>query len=56
MTRNRFNKAKHHMGNGNNLTLSKARGLIPEDNDNMDMKDAYKITKCAPSYKRKRCC
>ena len=44
MTRNRFNQAKHHMGNGNNLTLSKARGLTLEDNDNIDMKDTYKIT------------
>ena len=46
MTRIRFNQAKHrgtpfsdHMGNGNNLTQSKARGLILEDNDNIDMKD-----------------
>ena len=44
MTRNRFNQAKHHMGNGNNLTLSEARGLFLEDNDNIDMKDTYKIT------------
>ena len=28
----------------NNLTLSKARGLFLEDNDNIDMKDTYKIT------------
>ena len=50
MTRNRFNQEKHHMGkpllgstststSTNNLTLSKARGLFPEDNDNVDMKD-----------------
>ena len=26
-----------------NLTLSKARGLFLEDNDNIDMKDTYKI-------------
>ena len=45
MTRSRFNQAKHHMGNGNNLTLSKVRGLFLEDNDNIDMKDTYKITK-----------
>ena len=44
MTRNRFNQAKHHMGNGNNLTLSNARGLFLEDNDNFDMKDTCKIT------------
>ena len=44
MTRNRFNQAKHHMGNGNNLPLSRARGLFLEDNDNIDMTDTYKIT------------
>ena len=48
MTRNRFNQAKHHMGNGNNLTLSKARGLFLEDNDKIDMKDTYKITNVHP--------
>ena len=48
MTRNRFNQAKHDMGNGNNLTLSKARGLFLEDNDNIDMKDTDKITKVHP--------
>ena len=44
MTRNRFNQAKRHIGNGNNLTLSKARGLFLEDNDNIYMKDNYKCT------------
>ena len=59
MTRNRFNQAEHQwrsMTGGpsgypllglistNNLTLSKARGLFLEDNDNIDMKDTYKIT------------
>ena len=48
MTRNRFNQAKHKLGNPllgststsiNNLTLSKARGLFLKDNDNIDMKD-----------------
>ena len=39
MTRNRINQAKRHIGNGNNLTLSKARGLFLEDNDNIDLKD-----------------
>ena len=48
MTRNRFNQAKHHIGNGNNLTLSKARGLFLEDNDNINMKDTYKITNVHP--------
>ena len=46
MTRNRFNQAKHKstLASTNNLTLSKARGLFLEDNDNIDMKDTYKIT------------
>ena len=53
MTRNRFNQATHQSGNPlvgstststNNLTLNKARGLFLEDNDNIDMKDTYKIT------------
>ena len=48
MTRNRFNQAKHHMGNGNNLTLIKARGLFLEDNDIIDMKDTYKFTNLHP--------
>ena len=48
MTRKRFNQAKYHMGNENNLTLSKARGLFLEDNDNIDMKDTYKITNVHP--------
>ena len=48
MTRNRFNQAKHQWGNGNNLTLSKARGFFLEDNDNIDMKDTYKITYVYP--------
>ena len=53
MTRNRFNQAKHHIGNGNNLTLSKARGLFLEDNDNIDMKDTYKITNVHPPIDEK---
>ena len=48
MTRNRFNQAKHHIGNGNNLTQSNARGLFLEDNDNINMKDTYKITNVHP--------
>ena len=43
MTRNRFNQAKHHMGNGNNLTLSRARGLFLEDNDNIDRRIPIKL-------------
>ena len=53
MTRNRFNQAKHHMGNGNNLTLIKARGLFLEDNDIIDMKDIYKITNVHPPIDEK---
>ena len=53
MTRNRFNQAKYHKGNGNTLTLSKARGLILEDNDNIDMKDTYKITNVHPPIDEK---
>ena len=48
MTRNRFYQAKRHIGNGNNLTLSKARGLFLEDNDDIDMKHIYKITNVHP--------
>ena len=52
MTRNRFNQAKHQSistsTSMNNLTLSKARGLFLEDNDNIDMKDTYKITNVHP--------
>ena len=48
MTRIRFNQAKRHIGSGNNLTLSKARGLFLEDNDDIDMKDTYKITNVHP--------
>ena len=67
MTRNRFNQAKHQwvsMSGGqsghpllgststNNLTLSKARGLFLEDN-NIDMKDTYKITNVHPPIDEK---
>ena len=38
---------------GNNLTISKARGLFQEDNDNIDMKDTYKITKVHPPIDEK---
>ena len=53
MTRNRFNQAKRHIGKGNNLTLSKARGLFIEDNDDIDMKDTYKITNVHPPRNEK---
>ena len=50
MTRNRFNQAKHKSTSKstNNLTLSKARGLFLEDNDDIDLKDTYKITNVHP--------
>ena len=50
MTRNRFNQAKHKSTSTstNNFTLSKALGLFLEDNDNIDMKDTYKITNVHP--------
>ena len=49
MTRNRFNQANRSTGRWyhqsiNNLTLTKNRGLFLEDNDNIDLKDTYKIT------------
>ena len=55
MTRNRFNQAKHKstLTSTNNLTLSKARGLFLEDNDNIDMKDTYKITNVHPPIDEK---
>ena len=37
----------------NNLTLSKARGLFLEDNDNIDMKDTYKIPNVHPPIDEK---
>ena len=50
MTRNRFNQAKDQSTSTstNMLTLSKARGLFLEDNDNTNMKDTYKITNVHP--------
>ena len=56
MTRNRFNQAKQSISTSpstNNLTLSKARGLFLEDNDNIDMKDTYKITNVHPPIDEK---
>ena len=55
MTRNRFNQAKHKSTSTstNNLTLSKARGLFLEDNDDIDMKDTYKITNVHPPIDEK---
>ena len=45
MTRNRFNQAKQQSVK---ITPSKARQLFLEDNDNIDMKDTYKITNVHP--------
>ena len=58
MTRNRFNQAIRSAGHcyhqsTNNLTLSKARGLFLKDNDNIDMKDTYKITNVQPPIDEK---
>ena len=58
MTRNRFNQANRSTGrwyhqSTNNLTLSKARGFFLEDNDNIDMKDTYKITNVHPRIDEK---
>ena len=55
MTRNGFNQAKHKSTSTstNILTLSKARGLFLEDNDNIDMKDTYKITNVHPPIDEK---
>ena len=50
MTRNRFNQAKHKSTSTstNNLRLSKAHGLFLEGNDDIDIKDTYKITNVHP--------
>ena len=55
MTRNRFNQAKQQSTSTsmNNLTLSKAHLLFLEDNDNIDMKDTYKITNVHPPIDQK---
>ena len=57
MTRNRFNQAKQQSTSTstsiNNLTLSKAHGILLEDNDNIDMKDTYKITNVHPPIDQK---
>ena len=55
MTRNRFNQAKDQSTSTptNNLTLSKAHGLFLEDNDNINMKDTYKIINVRPPIDEK---
>ena len=53
MTRNRFNQTKNQGASSNNLTLSKARVLFLESNDNIDMKDNYNITNVHPPIDEK---
>ena len=58
MTKNRFNQANRstgrwHYQSASNLTLNKARDLFLEDNDKIDMKDTYKITKLHPLIDQK---
>ena len=59
MTKKDFNQVGHQWQSmtggpsGNNLTLSKARGFFLEDNDNIDMKDTYKITNVHPPLDEK---
>ena len=53
MTRNRFNQTKNKWASSKNFTLSKARGLFLEDNDNIDMKDTYKSTNLHPPIDEK---
>ena len=50
MTRNRFNQVNHGTST-DNISPSKGHCLFLEDNDNIDMKDTYKITNIhLPSY------
>ena len=52
MTRNRFNQANQALSNFS-LSPSKARQLFLEDNDNIDLKDTYKITNVHPPLDEK---
>ena len=52
MTRNRFNQAKR-ASSYISLSPSKARQLFLEDNDNIDLKDTYKITNVRPPIDEK---
>ena len=52
MTRNRLNKSKQQSVK-NNSTASKARQLFLEENDNIDIKDSYKITNINPPIDEK---
>ena len=44
MTRNRFNQAKHQSAITITLSANKGPQLFFEDNDDIDMKDTYKVT------------
>ena len=48
MTRNGFNQAKQALSSNIILSSSKANLLFLEDNDDIDMKDTYKITNVHP--------
>ena len=52
MTINRFNQAKQQSVK-NNLKTNKAHQLFLEDNDNIDIKDTYKITNVHPPIDEK---
>ena len=52
MTRNRFKQAKQSLSNFS-LSPSNARQLFLEDNDNIDLKDSYKITNVHPPIDEK---
>ena len=52
MTRNRFNQAKQ-ASSYISLSPSKARQLFLEDNDNIDLKNTYKITNVHPPIDKK---
>ena len=52
MTRNRFNQAKQASSNIS-LSPSKARQLFLEYNNNIDLKDIYKITNVHPPIDEK---
>ena len=53
MTSNRFNQTKNHGASTNDVTLSRARWLFSEDNDNINMKETYKITNVHPPIDEK---
>ena len=52
MTRNKFNQVKQGSSNFS-LSPSKARQLFLEDNDNIDLKDTYKVTNVHPPIDEK---